>query len=245
MGSPGDLPEQVGKQLDRLIEDGTIVNFGTTRTDGIFTIFIGIDAQTDHLAPDYNKILIDQVRSKLRASLAGIPFQILGDYSEENEKYLLSLPRNKTNNRDREELVQSQKVTLQADTDLIRGNNLSDLTARQHVPAMNAAHEAAFVSDGVAASLNDITARLNALERAIGIVSLQVRATKEDLRDKKDLGARITILEQEISRLASKRFVVVEGYIIIVVLTLLISVHKNIYDIISILLIYIRSILIK
>jgi hypothetical protein len=115
----------------------------------------------------------------LRAALADIPFQILGDYSEENQKDLLSLPRNKTKNGDSEELVQSQKVTLQADTDLIRGNNLSDFTARQHVPAMNAAHEATFVSDGVAASLNDITARLNALERAIGIVSLQVRATKE------------------------------------------------------------------
>jgi hypothetical protein len=245
MSSPGDLPEQVGKHLDRLIEDGTIVNFGTSHTDGRFTIFIGIDAQTDHLAPDYNRELIDQVRSKLRDGLAGIPFQILGDYSEENQADLLSPSRNNAKNGDNEGLVPPQKVTLQPDTDIIRGNNLSDFATRQHVPTMDAAHGASFVPDDVTASLNDIASRLNLLERTIGVVSLQIRAAKDDLREKKDLIVRVSNLEQEISRLASKRFVVVEGYIIIVVLTFLIALQDIIHELMSTILNYLRTMLIN
>lgn len=229
MSSSDDVQKQVEQRLAELSQKGVAYSAGIAYADGKPTVFVTVSVQTDHLAADYDKAAVDVVRRKIRAALGSIPFQILGDYSENSQEDLASAANEHGKCLDQRGIGQPQQLTLGVDAIVDRSEELPDYATVQHLRQSNSSHEAV-VPDDAREKLEDITARVTLLEKALGIVSLQFRAAQNDPRESQELSSRVARLEHELPRLASRRFVITEGYIIIVIATILIIAKDEIQN---------------
>ncbi len=69
-------------RLFQLLEQGVIHSIGAMQQDHRAEFFVGVDAQTEPRADDYDAHKLSLIRGRLKEVLQEIPFSILGDYSE-------------------------------------------------------------------------------------------------------------------------------------------------------------------
>ncbi len=82
--NPSKKLQEAEARLNQLLEQGLIEGVGTVQKDHGTEFLIGVRAQTDPRAGDYDAGKISVLRSQLRDALQDVPFSILGDYTDES-----------------------------------------------------------------------------------------------------------------------------------------------------------------
>jgi hypothetical protein len=191
------------------MEDGTVTGVGVARIDGEDRMFIGIAAETDAQAAEYDRLKVDRIRCRIKETLGNIPFHILGqdDDSSPGEGNLdrqIGAPMPKAAS-----LKVGSQTELSSEVDEA-GPSTPD--PRTNSPAQGAEPSVlagSTVGCSSRAELNDDRERLIRLEKKLDVLlrasGSEISALPDSARESAD---RLLWLEARVACLPSKGFVV-------------------------------------
>ena len=178
-------------RLFQLLEQGVIHSIGAMQQDHRAEFFVGVDAQTEPRADDYDAHKLSLIRGRLKEVLQEIPFSILGDYSENLHSAVNSaLP-------DKKDVQLSKDVT---------GVDLLSSAPADLEPYVTSRTQHSSQSES---SDSDIYKELVGMNKVIHSAIDPVRADSKLLAEKIDtLKIQITDLENKLEMLPSRGLVV-------------------------------------
>jgi hypothetical protein len=180
-------------RLFQLLEQGVIHSIGAVQEDHRAEFFIGVDAQTDPQADDYDAHKLSIIRGRLNEALQGIPFSILGEYSEE--------PRSAANNK----LAATTNVQLSKDSaELATSSSVpadvgASLTSRMQNPSQldssdNVTHkELAGIDKVIYSAIDPVRADINLLIKEINNLNRDIVQLENLIEKLPSRGLVITI----------------------------------------------------